>query len=229
MSESQGPAVSSDLKKKTGSYKTPKKKNAPLILTIVECVIFGVLSIINIVAVYRLSELDPYYKLYYFFSIVGFLAIILMIVAYFKKWLGIQLLSVIGVLLWSTYCAATILSCVMTTKVIKMEKPYRESEMYVVFNGTLYQWEGETVIYGLPAEWEEYDLRATIEARDDSTIPTQELHSKGIPEGSMIFYQDGYKYILVEVCTGSLFEFIDPNDPPTEPISSKTQSVGFGI
>ena len=229
MSENTSPAKPSSEKKNAGPKKVPMKKNAPLILTIIECVLFGVLSTINIFAVHALSELDPYYKLYYFISIVGFLAMALMIVAYFKKWLGIQLLSVIGVLIWTTYAAATILSCVMTTKVIKMEKPFRESEMYVVFNGTLYQWEGETVIYNLPTDWEDYDLRATIEARDDSKIPTEELHSKGIPEGSMIFYQDGYKYILVEVCTGSLFEFIDPNDPPTEPISTKTQSAGFGI
>ncbi len=229
MSENTSPAFSSEEKKMTGPSQAPKKVNAPLILTIIECVLFGVLSIINIITVHTLSELDPYYKLYYFLSILGFIGLIVIIAAYFKKWLGIQLLSVIAVLIWTTYCAATILSCVMTTKVIKMEKPFRESEMYVVFNGTLYQWEGETVIYGLPTEWENYDLRATVEARDDSKIPTEELHSKGIPEGSMIFYQDGYKYILVEVCTGSLFEFIDPNDPPTEPISTKTQSAGFGI
>ncbi len=229
MSENTSPAVSSEEKKKAGSIKAQKKVNAPLILTVIECVLFGVLSIINVFAVHALSELDPYYKLYYFISILGFIGFVVIIAAYFKKWLGIQLLSVIAVLIWTTYCAATILSCVMTTKVIKMEKPFRESEMYVVFNGTLYQWEGETVIYGLPTEWEDYDLRATTKTRDDSKIPTEELHTKGIPEGSMIYYQNGYKYILVEVCTGSLFEFIDPNDPPTEPISKKTQSAGFGI
>ena len=228
MSETNSPSLPKTSKTKTLSSEKKKKMNALLILTIVECVIIGVLSIVNVITVYELSTHDPYYKLYYFFAILGVLMIALLIVAYFKKWLGIQLLSIIATMLWSTYCGATIFSCIMTTKVIKLEKPYRESEMYVVFEGTLYKWEGTTVIYGLPAEWENLELRATITERDDSKIPTEELHAKGIPAGSMIFYQDGYKYILVEVVTGSLFEFINPDDPPDDTVSTAMTTLGVG-
>ena len=63
MSENTSPAVSSEEKKKAGSSKAQKRVNAPLILTVIECVLFGVLSIINVFAVHALSELDPYYKI----------------------------------------------------------------------------------------------------------------------------------------------------------------------
>ena len=44
----------------------------------------------------------------------------------------------------------------------------------------------------------------------------------------MIFYQDGYKYILVEVVTGSLFEFINPDDPPDDTVSTAMTTLGVG-
>ena len=206
---------------------TKKKKNPLKILTIVECIILGVFSILNAIFVYRLSVHDPYYKLYYFFTITGVLMFGLMILAYFKKWLAVQLISVIVVLLWLTYTAATIYSCILTTRVIEREEPYRNSEMYVVFDGKLYEWEGNTVMYGLPADWEELDLRATITTRDDSKIPTEELHAKGVDAGCMIFYQKDCKYILVEVITGSLFEFINPDDPPEDTITTATTTLGI--
>ena len=213
---------------KTISGQKKQKSKALKILTIVEIAVIAVLSALNIWGVAELAHFDPYYKLYYFYAISGVIFIVLLIVAYYRKWLGFQLISIILFMLWSTYCAATVYSCRLLTHVKKMEEPYMNAEMYVVFNGKLYTFEGKTIVYGLPAEWEDLQSRAIIKARDDSKIPTEELTSKGIPEGSMIFYQEDYKYILVEIVTGSLFEFIDPNDPPTEPISTNTTTIGLG-
>lgn len=215
--------------KKVSAPVTPKKKDPAKILTIVEISIISVLSVLNAIFVYLLAVHDPYYKLYYFFTIAGVFLIGLMLMAYKKKWLGVQLISVIVVLLWATYTAATIYSCILTTRVIKREQPYRDSEMCVVFDGKLYVWKKEnTVMYGLPADWEDLDLRATVAARDDSKTPTEELHSKGVDSGCTIYYQDGCKYILVEVITGSLFEFVDPNDLPEDTISTATTTLGIG-
>ena len=98
-----------------------------------------------------------------------------------------------------------------------------------MFNGKVYEWKKDnTVMYGLPADWEKLDLRATIVARDDSGKPTEELHAKGVDAGSMIFYQDNCKYILVEVITGSLFEFVDPDDLPEDTITTATTTLGIG-
>ena len=214
--------------KKVSNPVPTKKKNPAKILTIVECIILGVFSLANAFFVYRLAQHDPYYRLYYFFTITGVLMLGLMIIAYFKKWLAVQLLSVLVVLLWVTYTAATIYSCILTTRVIKREEPYRNSEMCVVFNGKLYVWQKDnTVMYGLPADWEDLELRKTVAARDDSKTPTEELHSKGVDEGCVIFYQDNYKYILVEVVTGSLFEFVDPNDLPEDTIPTATTTLRF--
>ena len=228
MSETSSPSVPEQIKQKTISSEKEKKNNAILILTIIECVLLGVLSIVCFFAVKSLTTYDSYYRIYYFFPITGFIMLGIMIVAYFRKWLALQLLSVIIVLFWVTYCGATIYSCLIAGKVYKLEEPYRNSEMYVVFNGKRYEWEGKTVIYGLPAEWEDLQKRAVIKERDDSKKPTEELHAKGIDAGSMIFYQDGYKYILVECVTGSLFEFIDPNDPPEDTISTDVTTLGIG-
>ena len=199
------------------------------VVTIVEIVIFAILSILNIWSVHELTEYDPYYKLYYFYAIAGVIMIVLLCVAYFRKWLAFQFMSVIIVMLWATYCAGTVYSCRLMVRTKKLEEPYMHAEMYVVFEGKVYTWEGKTVIYGLPPEWEDLDSHVAIVARDDSGIPTQELHSKGINEGCMIYYQEDYKYILVEVVTGSLFEFIDPDDPPGETISTATTAIGVGI
>gem|GEM_PF-2200584 len=228
MSETTSPSVPEQIKQKTISSEKEKKNNAILILTIVECILLGMLSIVCFFAVHSLTSYDSYYRIYYFFPITGMIMLGLMIAAYFKKWLALQLLSVIIVLLWGTYCGATIYSSFIAGKVYKLEAPYRNSEMYVVFEGKTYEWEGKTVIYGLPAEWEDLQKRAVIKERDDSKKPTEELHAKGIDAGSMIFYQDGYKYILVECVTGSLFEFIDPNDPPEDTISTDITTLGIG-
>ncbi|MBR2749969.1 MAG: hypothetical protein IKD90_02405 [Clostridiales bacterium] len=213
---------------KTISSEKNKTKKAILIMTIIEIVLIAGLSILNIVGVNGLVSYDPYYKIYYGYAIAGAILIIILTIAYFKKWFAIQLLSIIVVLLWSTYCIAAYVSCRILTRVKDMEKPYTESEMYVMFNGKLYTWEGKTIIYGLPPEWEDLESRAKIVSRDDSKIPTEELASKGINEGSVIFYQKGYKYILIEVVGGSLFEFIDPDDPPEDTISTATTSIGIG-
>jgi len=212
----------------TISGQKKKKKNALLIMTIIEIAIIAILCILNIIGVRGLVPYDPYYKMYYGYTIVGVVLIILLIIAYFRKWLAAQLLSIIVVILWSTYCLAAFASCRILTKVKKLEEPYTQSEMYVVFDGKLYTWEGKTIIYGLPPEWEDLESRAKVSVRDDSEIPTEELHSKGINEGSVIFYQKDYKYILIEVVGGSLFEFIDPDDPPEDTISTATTSIGIG-
>lgn len=215
--------------KKVTTPVTTKKKNPIKILTIVECIVFAVFSIANAIFVYRLAQHDSYYNLYYFFTITGLLLCGLMILAYFRKWLAVQLLSIIIALLWVTYTAGSIYSCILTTRVIEREEPYRNSEMCVMFNGKVYEWKKDnTVMYGLPADWEKLDLRATIVARDDSGIPTEELHAKGVDAGSVIFYQDDCKYILVEVITGSLFEFVDPNDLPEDTITTATTTLGIG-
>lgn len=213
---------------KTISSERQKTKNAILIMTIIEIVLIAGLSILNIIGVNGLTPYDSYYKMYYGYAIVGAVMIIVLIIAYFRKWFAVQLLSIIAVLLWSTYCLAAFFSCRLLTKVKEMEKPYTESEMYVIFDGKLYTWEGKTIIYGLPPEWEDLESRAKVASRDDSKIPTEELASKGINEGSVIFYQKGYKYILIEVVGGSLFEFIDPNDPPEDTITTATTSIGIG-
>ncbi|MBO4928245.1 MAG: hypothetical protein J5379_08370 [Clostridiales bacterium] len=229
MSESKGPSVPAS--KRSGSVSSERSKNQRtlLILMIVECVVLVVMSVFAFLCVHEVCHYDSYYRLYYFYAITGILMAILLVIAYFRKWLAIQLLSIIVFLLWVTYCGATIFSCKTMVRTKKLEEPYVNSEMYVVFQGKLYTWEGKTIVYGLPAEWEDLQKRETITVRDDSKLPTEELHSKGINEGCMIFYQDDYKYILVEVVTGSLFEFIDPDDPPTETISTATTTLGIGI
>ena len=214
--------------KNTISDKKKQKSRGLTILTIVEIVLIAVLCVLNVIGVKGLVKYDDYYELYYAYCITGVAMIIILIVAYFKKWVPVQLLSIIAVLLWSTYCIAAFYSCRLLTHVKEMEEPYMNSEMYVVFDGKCYTWNGDTIVYGLPAEWEDLQSRAVIKSRNDSDIPTEELTSKGINEGSMIFYQDGYKYILVEVVSGSLFEFIDPDDPPEDTISTATTTLGIG-
>ncbi len=215
-------------KTKTISSERKKKKDAILIMTIIEIVVIAILSALNIYGVKELVPFDPYYKMYYGYAIVGFVMIVVLIIAYFRKWLAIQLLSIIVVILWGSYCLMSFYSCRLLTYVKKLEEPYTKSEMYVMYEGKLYTWEGKTIIYGLPPEWTELNNRATIKSRDDSKLPTEELTSKGIDAGRIIFYQNGFKYILVEVVDGSLFEFIDPNDPPEDTISTATTSIGFG-
>ena len=207
-----------------------KQKNDKIlkILTIVEIAVIAVCSILCTWAVHSISTYDSYYNIFYAFPIIGAIMILVLILAYFRKWVGIQLLSVVVVIFWSSFCLMTVYSCFLAAHVQEREAPYRKSEMSVVFNGKLYTWDGSTVVYGLPGEWEKLDQRATIVARDDNNTPTEELHSKGIDAGSVIFYQDGYKYILVEVVDSSLFEFIDPDDPPEDTISTNVTTPGLG-
>ena len=220
--------VSKPAKITTKSEQEQKKKKLVLIFTVAEVVLIAILSVLNIISVNGLVKYDPYYKLYYAYSIAGLIMIITLVIAYFRKWVPVQLLSVIVVLLWTTYCAGTIYSCQILTHVKKLEAPYMHADMYVVFEGKTYTWDGNTIVYGLPAEWEDLKARATIVARDDSKMPTEELNSKGVDAGCVIFYQNGYKYILVEVVNGSLFEFIDPNDPPEDTNSTATTTLGLG-
>ena len=212
--------------KNTFSKQKENSNRAIRILTLVEVTVIAVISALCFSSVRRLSHYDSYYRIYYFFPILGVIFIILLGIAYKRKWLGFQLISVILFLLWSTYAAATVYSCHLMIDVKKREAPYRNSSMFVMFDGRVYTWEGKTVVYDIPADWKDLEARATIVSRDDSRLPTEDLCSKGVDAGCTIFYQDGYKYILVEVVTGSLFEFIDPNDPPTETISTATTKIG---
>lgn len=211
------------------STKQQKRNRKVLIFTLVEIVLIAVLCVLNIIGVNGLIKYDPYYKLYYAYTFTGALMIILLIIAYFRKWVPVQMLSIIAILVWGTYCAAAFYSCRLLTTVKEREKPYIESDMYVVFEGKCYVWDGNTIVYGLPAEWEDLKARAEITARNDNEIPTEELTSKGIDAGCIIFYQDGYEYILVEVVPGSLFEFIDPDNPPKDTISTATTTIGLGF
>ena len=229
MSEATAPSVPKKTKQQTVSSQKKQNQRILFILTLVEIIIIAVISIASAIMIHGLSVYDSYYQLYYAFPISGAVMIVVLIVAYFKKWLPLQLFSVIVVLVWSTYGGGIIYSCWLLTRVKKMEAPYMNAEMYVVFDGRVYTWEGKTIVYGLPAEWKELMSRATITARDDSKIPDEELTSKGVNEGCMIFYQEGYKYILVEVVPGSLFEFIDPDDPPEDTVSTATTTLGIGI
>lgn len=217
-------------KPSTSSISQQKQKNNKTlkIITIIEIALIAVCSILCIFAVRSISSYDSYYNIFYAFPIVGAIMILVLVLAYFREWIGIQLLSVIVVIFWSSFCLMTVYSCFLASHVQKREAPYRNSEMYVIFNGKRYTWDGSTVVYGLPGEWEKLDQRATIVARDDSRIPTEELHSKGIDAGSIIFYQDNYKYILIEVVDSSLFEFIDPDDPPEDTISTNVTTLGIG-
>ena len=214
----------------TSSISKEKEKTSKIIkiMTIVEIVLILGLSILNIFSVRAIAVYDTYYNIFYGFAITGAILILLLIVAYFRKWFGVQLLSVIIVLFWGSFCLISAYSCFIAAHVMKQEEPYRNSQMYVVFNGKQYTWDGSTVVYGLPAEWEDLNMRATISVRDDSKTPTEELHSMGIDAGRVIFYQDNYKYILVEVVDGSLFEFIDPEDPPKDTISTNVTTIGIG-
>lgn len=213
-----------------GSISQQKQQNSRIlrIITIVEIALIAVCSILCIVAVRSIASYDSYYNIFYAFPIIGAIMVLVLILAYIRKWIGIQLLSVIIVIFWTSFCLMTVYSCFLASHVQKREAPYRNSEMSVIFNGKLYTWDGSTVVYGLPGEWEKLDQRVTIVSRDDSKTPTEELHSKGIDAGSVIFYQDGYKYILVEVVDSSLFEFIDPDDPPEDTISTNVTMPGLG-
>ena len=229
MSESTAPSVPKKTKQQTVSSQKKQNQRIIFILTLVEIIIIAGISIATAIMVHGLSVYDSYYQLYYAFPISGVVMIGVLIIAYFKKWLPLQLFSVIVVLVWSTYGGGIIYSCWLLTRVKKMEAPYMNAEMYVVFDGRVYTWEGKTIIYGLPAEWENLESRAKITSRDDSKVPDQELTSKGVNAGCEIFYQNGYKYILVEVVPGSLFEFIDPDDPPEDTVSTATTTLGIGI
>ena len=222
------PTRPKNTEKNTISNQKKNNSRAALILTVVEISVIAILSALSIWNVHELTTYDSYYELYYFFAITGGIFIVLLLIAYFRKWLGFQLISVILFLLWTTYSIGTIYSCRLLISAKKREAPYMNAEMYVMFEGKVYTWEGKTIVYDLPADWTDLQSRATIQNRDDSGIPTTELTSKGIDAGSMIFYQDGYKYILVEVVTGSLFEFIDPDNPPEETISTATTSLALG-
>ncbi len=163
-----------------------------------ELFIISLGSILSLSGTLKVCKYNMSYLKYIFFPFIAMVMIILILIAAKKRWMYIHIIALIFIYIWGGFAGLAYISCQVMSVRYKNEIPYRNSEMSIIIDDNMYQWDGETIIYRLP---EEYNINSKYK------IQRKENNNILIIESQIYFSKLDSSFIYAEVVNGSYFKF----------------------